>query len=356
MNENELDRIGKNKNPVTYEEVADAAFTLFERGESVTQQKVHALVGRGSTTTINKHLRRWRAESAAPADTSDSAEPSPFLLHAVKELEARARQMAADEIASIEEAAQTEIEAMRERMEQAKEAETTARARAAEAALDAEKQKEAAEQAAKKAQAAQEQAEAAEARAAEAEKLAAAITDKLADLPEQARQRIAASLETGIASIREEMTQTNQRAIEEAARAAATETEKRLERLTTAQGDALLRGVDAALKSRLQALEASISTSISKLETGIASFIRPVNERLDKIETVHKDLAQSLESTFSEMRNSLNALANDLQQLQSRQDAATSDLLARIAETWQALNEQAKLLEAQSKAGTKKKK
>lgn len=49
---------------ITFEEVAEAAFTIHNNGETPTIDKVRAyLGGTGSNTTISKYLNAWRQET-----------------------------------------------------------------------------------------------------------------------------------------------------------------------------------------------------------------------------------------------------------------------------------------------------
>lgn len=70
-------------NKVTPEEVFAAADDLLAGGQEPTQEKIRALLGeRGSMSTINKHLRHWRAtiEMQTIAAEFTSEQQQKFLL------------------------------------------------------------------------------------------------------------------------------------------------------------------------------------------------------------------------------------------------------------------------------------
>lgn len=62
--------------PLTFDAVREAAEALQRQGQNVTIDALHALLGRGSKSTIHKHRARWRAEREA-ADTEAPATTTP---------------------------------------------------------------------------------------------------------------------------------------------------------------------------------------------------------------------------------------------------------------------------------------
>ena len=59
---------------LSYDVVADAARTLEAEGKPVGARSLHAILGTGSLTTIQKHLLRWREERSrtSPPDLPES--------------------------------------------------------------------------------------------------------------------------------------------------------------------------------------------------------------------------------------------------------------------------------------------
>jgi len=84
---------------VTYEEVAEAARALTEEGRRATAAAVRERLGRGSLTTIQRHLQTWR-EREAPVEALKKSEALQALLERMRgELE-RSKRMA-EQMASL---------------------------------------------------------------------------------------------------------------------------------------------------------------------------------------------------------------------------------------------------------------
>jgi len=69
---------------VTYEEVAEAARSLIEEGRRATAAAVRERLGRGSLTTIQRHLQTWR-EREAPVEALKKSEKLQAMLERLRE-------------------------------------------------------------------------------------------------------------------------------------------------------------------------------------------------------------------------------------------------------------------------------
>lgn len=94
--------MNEKKNPVSYEEWLTNAEELLAEGQSVTQQAVMTKIGRGSATTHNKHLRRYKADAYKET-------PSPFLMKGLARLEKQLAEEMQKEILAIKEHSAEEI-------------------------------------------------------------------------------------------------------------------------------------------------------------------------------------------------------------------------------------------------------
>jgi vancomycin resistance protein YoaR len=84
---------------VTYEEVASTAWALIQEGKRVTAAAVRERLGRGSMTTIQRHLQAWR-EKEAPAQAVEKSEALQAMLERLsKELELP--RLMAEQVASL---------------------------------------------------------------------------------------------------------------------------------------------------------------------------------------------------------------------------------------------------------------
>ena len=72
---------------VTYEEVAAAARSLTEEGKRATAAAVRERLGRGSLTTIQRHLQTWREHEAPVEAVKKSMELQEILERLARELE-----------------------------------------------------------------------------------------------------------------------------------------------------------------------------------------------------------------------------------------------------------------------------
>lgn len=91
---------------VTYAQVAAAATTLHTQHEEPTIDRVRALIGTGSKSTLAPLLKRWRAENALPEHAAPTLPRD--LLEAVKALQDRIHQAADQRISEAQEIFQTE--------------------------------------------------------------------------------------------------------------------------------------------------------------------------------------------------------------------------------------------------------
>ncbi|WP_163557167.1 DNA-binding protein [Halomonas sp. NO4] len=120
---------------VQYEDVQRAVETLLDQGETPSVQKVREILGTGSFTTINEHLREWRARR----DASRDAPPTHAMPEAVASLAERlwtqAQEAAGDALAQYRDAADRRVEAAHEATQDAeRQAEDAAQREAALAA------------------------------------------------------------------------------------------------------------------------------------------------------------------------------------------------------------------------------
>ena len=72
---------------VTYEEVANSAWALIQEGKRVTAAAVRERLGRGSMTTIQRHLQAWRENEAPVEAVKKSMALQEMLERLAKELE-----------------------------------------------------------------------------------------------------------------------------------------------------------------------------------------------------------------------------------------------------------------------------
>lgn len=116
---------------VQYEDVEEAIQKLLEAGESPTVLNIHAAIGRGSYTTIGKHLKVWEENNqvdAADPETEDEELPSVLATDAMAMFKrmwlqvVKAERMALvaerNELAKREEQSELKIEGILNRAEQ----------------------------------------------------------------------------------------------------------------------------------------------------------------------------------------------------------------------------------------------
>lgn len=75
---------GMDRTNITYEEVARAARALIQEGKRVTAAAIRERLGRGSMTTIQRHLKTWR-EKEAPVEAVEKSEALQKLLKRLRE-------------------------------------------------------------------------------------------------------------------------------------------------------------------------------------------------------------------------------------------------------------------------------
>lgn len=100
---------------VTFEEFAQAARPLHEQRVPVTVDRIRAVLGRGSRTTLLKHLQKWRQDVADGTATFSLAELPPALLPLIKELWQQAGKEAHAQLADMRQALEHEQLLLRER-------------------------------------------------------------------------------------------------------------------------------------------------------------------------------------------------------------------------------------------------
>lgn len=79
--------MGMSRKGITYEEVASAARDLIQEGKRVTAAAVRERLGRGSMTTIQRHLQAWRENEAPVEAVKKSMALQEMLERLAKELE-----------------------------------------------------------------------------------------------------------------------------------------------------------------------------------------------------------------------------------------------------------------------------
>ncbi len=105
---------------VQYEDVKQAIDALMAKGEAPSVQKIRDLLGTGSFTTISDHLREWRArreERVETAPTQGMPEPIQQLAEGLWE---KAQDAAGDALAEYREAADREVTAARDAVQDAR--------------------------------------------------------------------------------------------------------------------------------------------------------------------------------------------------------------------------------------------
>ena len=100
---------------VTFEEFVQAARPLHEQRVPVTVDRVREVLGRGSRTTLLKHLQKWRQDVADGASTFSLAELPASLMPLIKELWQQAGKEAQAQLAELRQALEHEQVLLRER-------------------------------------------------------------------------------------------------------------------------------------------------------------------------------------------------------------------------------------------------
>lgn len=105
---------------ISYIEVVDAATQLISQNQSPTIERIRAILGTGSSTTIANHFKRWK-EAQEPTDRLAIKENLPQeLVSTVKGLWERIASQTEIEIAALEENHQTVISELREELQKYK--------------------------------------------------------------------------------------------------------------------------------------------------------------------------------------------------------------------------------------------